>query len=129
MESKKYKTVIEYLTDIPEEVQHKVDELRETIKKAAPKSTEIISYNMPAYKQNKVLVYFAVYKHHIGFYPTGAGMAAFQKEVAGYKNSKGAVQFPIDEKLPLALITKMVKFRVEQDAEEARLKAELKKGK
>jgi len=123
----KYKSVLQYLSTLPEDIQFKVEELRETIRQAAPEATEVISYNMPAYKMNKVLVYFAVYRNHIGFYPTGSGIAAFQKEIAAYKNSKGAVQFPINEKLPLALVSRMVKFRLEADAEEARLKAEKRK--
>ncbi len=113
--------------ELPEEVQEQAELLRNTIQKAAPKAEEVISYNMPAYKMNKVLVYFAVYKHHIGFYPTGSGIAAFQKEISAYKSSKGAVQFPIGEKLPLELISKMVKFRLEQDEEEATLKKKPKR--
>jgi len=112
----KYKSVQQYLSTLPEDIQFKVEELRETIKKAAPGASEVISYNMPAYKMNKVLVYFAVYKNHIGFYPTSSGIAAFQKEIGGFKSSKGAVQFPINEKLPLELIVKIVLFRLAEDA-------------
>lgn len=99
--------------------------IRETIKKAAPKAEELISYGMPAYKQDGVLVYFAACKNHIGFYPTGRGIETFKKEIAGYKNSKGAVQFPLDEPLPLDLISKMVKHRIEVN----RAKAVIKKKK
>lgn len=112
----KLTNVDDYIAQFPAETQALLQQLRGIIRKAAPKATEEISYNMPAYRQNKVLVYFAGYKNHIGFYPTGAGIAAFQKEIAAYKNSKGAVQFPLDKKLPVGLITKMVKYRVKQDA-------------
>ncbi|MFN8297592.1 MAG: DUF1801 domain-containing protein [Chitinophagales bacterium] len=113
---KKVITVDAYIAQFPAETQALLQQLRSIIRKAAPKASEEISYNMPAYRQNKVLVYFAGYKNHIGFYPTGAGIAAFQKEIAAYKNSKGAVQFPLDKKLPIGLITKMVIYRAKQDA-------------
>ena len=89
--------------------------MRATIKKAAPKAEEVISYGMPAYRLDGVLVYFAGYGKHIGFYPTGRGVAAFQQELTKYKTSKGAIQFPLDKPLPLALITKIVRFRVKDN--------------
>ncbi|MBI3125914.1 MAG: DUF1801 domain-containing protein [Ignavibacteriales bacterium] len=92
-----------------------LESLRQTIRKAAPKAEEVVSYQMPAFKQNSVLVYFAAFKNHIGFYPTSSGIAAFKEEISKYKNSKGAVQFPLDKKLPLGLVTKIVKFRVKED--------------
>lgn len=104
-----------YIAAFPEEVREKLTDLRAIIQKAAPDAEEVISYKMPAYKQNGMLVYFAGYKNHIGFYPTGSGIAAFQKEIAKFKNSKGAVQFPLDKALPAALITKMVKYRIKQN--------------
>jgi uncharacterized protein YdhG (YjbR/CyaY superfamily) len=114
--------VDEYILRFPKEVQQKLELLRTTIKKAAPKATETISYKMPAYKQNGILVYFAAYKNHIGFYPTSAPMIFFSKELAGFKTSKGAVQFPVEEPLPLKLITAMVKFRVSADVEKVKTK-------
>jgi uncharacterized protein YdhG (YjbR/CyaY superfamily) len=72
---------------------------------------------MPAYKCNGVLVYFGAYKNHIGFYPTGRGISAFQKELSGYEGSKGTVRFPIDKPLPMGLISKIVKFRVKENLE------------
>jgi len=113
----KFKDTDEYISVFPEATQKILQQLRNTIKKAAPKAEEVISYNMPAFKQNTVLVYFAGYDNHIGFYPTPSALDAFKKEIAVYKNSKGAVQFPFDAPLPLALITKMVKFRVAQTNE------------
>lgn len=104
-----------YISQFPISTQLKLQQLRQIILKAAPKAQEIISYKMPANKVYGVLVYFAGYKHHIGFYPTGCGIKAFQKEISVYKNSKGAVQFLIDEKLPVNLIAKMVRYRMNED--------------
>jgi uncharacterized protein YdhG (YjbR/CyaY superfamily) len=122
----KFKTVDEYILMFPHEVRMKLETLRAIIIKAAPQSTEEISYNMPAYRQNKVLVYFAAYKNHIGLYPTASGIMKFKKEISCYKSSKGAVQFSIDEPLPLALIRNIVKFRVKEDEEKVKLKVKKK---
>jgi len=94
-----------------------LQELRSIIKKAAPQAEEVISYKMPAYKQNGMLVYFAGYKNHVGFYPTSTGIKNFSHEFGKYKWSKGAVQFPLNEKLPIALIIKIVKHRIEANSE------------
>lgn len=114
---KKYsvKTVDEYIALQPAEVREKLEKLRQTIKKAAPQAEEAISYMMPAYKFYGVLVYFGAYKSHIGFYPTGRGISAFEKELSIYEGSKGTVRFPIDKPLPIGLISKMVKFRVKEN--------------
>lgn len=114
MKTKKYLNVDEYLLDFPASTQTLLKEIRNTITKAAPKATEGISYNMPSYKFNgKPVVYFAGYKNHIGLYATPSGHTEFSKELAKYKQGKGSVQFPLDEKMPLALISKIVKFRME----------------
>lgn len=114
-----------YISDYPSKVQKMLKQLRVVIKKAAPKAEESISYMMPAYKLHGPLVYFGAYEKHIGFYPTGTGVAAFQKEIASYKSSKGAIQFPLDQPLPLALVEKIVKFKVKENM----MKAEIKKKK
>ncbi len=111
-----------YIKQFPPEVQAMLQKLRATIKAAAPKAEELISYMMPAYKYHGVLVYFGGYKNHIGFYPTGSGIEAFKKELSVYKGSKGAVQFPLDKPLPLALIKQIVKFRVLMNLEKEQLK-------
>ena len=108
-------TIDEYHQLYPQEVQDLLQQLRQAILQAAPKATETISYGMPAFKLNKVLVYYAAYKNHIGFYPTPSGIKAFQNEISCYKNSKGAVQFPLDKPIPYDLIQKMVLFRVEEN--------------
>jgi uncharacterized protein YdhG (YjbR/CyaY superfamily) len=107
----------EYILFHPESVRMQLETLRQTIRKAAPKAEEVISYQMPAFKFYGMLVYFAAYKTHIGFYPTGSGIASFKKELDKYETSKGTVRFPIDKPLPLGLIGKMVKFRVKENFE------------
>lgn len=108
-----------YIASFPETTQKKLNELRALIKKSAPGARETISYAMPAFELNGVLVYFAGYKTHIGFYATPTGHAAFKSDLAKYKTGKGSVQFPLDEPLPAKLITKMVKFRVAENKAKA----------
>lgn len=111
-----------YINSFNGDVKTKLEQLREIIKKAAPKSVEVISYGMPAFKQHGVLVYFAAAKEHLGFYPTAAPIQVFADELAEYKTSKGAIQFPYNKPLPVKLITKIVKYRVLDDAEKAEAK-------
>lgn len=111
----KFKSVNDYISVFPAGTQKILETLRSTIKKAAPQAEEVISYNIPAYKLNGALVFFAGYENHIGFYPTPSGIKRFSNELSTYKTSKGAVQFPLNEPLPLKLITKMVKFRIAEN--------------
>lgn len=113
----KPKNFEEYVFQFPIETQVILDQIRTAIKKAAPNAEEVISYGMPAFKQNGILVYFAAYKKHIGFYPMPAALIAFKEDLSNYKSSKGAVQFPIDKPMPLALIAKIVKFRLKDNLE------------
>jgi uncharacterized protein YdhG (YjbR/CyaY superfamily) len=113
----KFKTVAEYFSSFPESTREILEVMRSTIKQEAPNAQEVISYNMPAFKANGVLVYYAAYQGHIGFYPTSKPIEVFKEELSAYKFSKGAVQFPIDHPLPVDLIRRMVKFRVQQDSE------------
>jgi uncharacterized protein YdhG (YjbR/CyaY superfamily) len=116
-------TVDEYIASFPPSTQKLLKQIRSTIKKAAPDAIESISYGMPAYKINgKPLVYFAGYEKHIGFYATPSGHKAFAKELSKYKQGKGSVQFPINEKLPLALIEKIVQFRLKENKADKKLK-------
>lgn len=111
----KPKSTDEYISNFPKETQILLQEVRKTVKNVAPQAIESISYGMPAYKLNgKALVYFAGYKNHIGFYATPTGHAEFIEELAKYKQGKGSVQFPLNEPMPLDLITKIVKFRVSE---------------
>ena len=124
MDSTKHKAadVDEYIADFPKEIQERLKAVRATIKKAAPKAEEVISYQMPAYKYYGSLVYFAAFKNHIGFYATPTGYAAFKKELSGYKEGKGSVQFSHDKPLPLGLISRIVKFRVKENIEREKAK-------
>jgi uncharacterized protein YdhG (YjbR/CyaY superfamily) len=109
------KNIDEYIAGFPEEIQEILEKMRITIKKAAPKAEEKISYQMPAFTLNGNLVYFAACKNHTGFYPTPSAILEFKKELSACECSKGAVQFPINKPLPLALISKIVKFRVKEN--------------
>ena len=112
-------TIDEYVRTFPRDVQKKLSDLRSTIRRAAPDAIEKIAYRMPTFFQKKNLVHFAAYEHHIGFYPTPSGIAAFKDELTRYVTSKGAIQFPIDEPLPLELVTRIVKFRVAENEAKA----------
>lgn len=113
----KFKTIDEYHSLFPNNIRILLDELRTAIKQAAPKAVEVISYNMPAFKQHGVLVYYAANKNHIGLYPTGGPIKVFKEELAVYKTSKGAIQLPLDKKIPKMLVKKIVKLRVLEDLE------------
>ena len=113
---KKPKSVDEYISGFPEEDQKLLEQVRTAIKEVAPNAEEVISYMMPGYKLNGMLVWFAGFKNHIGVYPRGSSaIKAFEKELAKYKTSKGAIQFPKDKPLPIAFIKKMVKYRVKEN--------------
>lgn len=109
----------EYIASFPENVQKLLEQVRSIIKKAAPEATEAISYAMPTFKLNGILVHFAAFQNHIGFYALPSGNEAFQKELSEYKTGKGSIQFPLDKPLPEALITKIVKFRAQENLEKA----------
>ena len=112
-----------YIAGFPADTQLLLEQVRTAIRKSAPEAIEVISYGMPAYKQNGILVWFAGYSKHIGFYPKASGIEVFKKELSVYKSAKGSVQFPLDKPLPLGLITKIVKFRVKEDLEHAKNKS------
>lgn len=112
-------TVDDYIAGFPPPVKKLLSTLRKTIKSAAPKAEELISYQMPAYKYKGVLVYFAAFEKHIGFYATPTGHSAFKKELSGYKTGKGSVQFPLTEPLPLDLIKRIVQFRLKENESKA----------
>ena len=122
MKSTAPKNIDAYIAACPPDVRAKLQELRATIKKVAPDAEEAISYQMPTFKLNGNLVHFAAFKNHIGFYPVPSGIEAFKKELSVYKQGKGSVQFPLDKPLPLKLITRIVKFRVKENAAKAKAK-------
>jgi uncharacterized protein YdhG (YjbR/CyaY superfamily) len=113
----KFATIDDYVRSFPPDIQSILGKVRQAIKKAAPQAAEAISYGMPAFRQKKVLVYFAAHKNHIGFYPTGSGIEAFKKDLSNYKFSKGAIQFPLDKPVPYELIDKITRFRVKEVTE------------
>jgi uncharacterized protein YdhG (YjbR/CyaY superfamily) len=115
MVKKQVKTIDEYIKTFPEDIQAILEQMRRTIKKAASQAEEAISYRMPAFKLNGHLVFFAAFRHHIGFYPTPSGIKAFKKELSPYKSAKGSVQFPLDKPIPYKLVEKIVMFRVKEN--------------
>jgi uncharacterized protein YdhG (YjbR/CyaY superfamily) len=127
MDNTKLQNTDEYIGRFPQEVQEILQELRQTIKQAAPQAKEKISYQLPTFDLHGNLVHFAAFKNHIGFYPTPSGIEAFKDELSPYESSKGAVKFPIDQPLPLELIGRIVKFRVEENQKKAEAKSKKKK--
>lgn len=113
-------SIDQYIQRFPEEIQARLTQIRVTIRETAPQATEKISYQMPAFEFNGILVYFAAYQGHIGFYPTGSGIAAFQDKLGGYQTSKGTIQFPHDRPLPLDLVREIVLHRVGENAKKSK---------
>lgn len=112
----KFKTVDEYLANIPAEAVESVERLRTVIREIVPDAEEVISYDMPGFKKGAMLVWYAAWKQHIGFYPTAAPIEIFKEELSAYKTSRGAIQFPIDKPIPVRLVKKIVKMRLEDVA-------------
>ena len=117
-----FTTIDEYIATFPNDTQRILEDIRATIKAAAPEAQEKISYQMPTFFLNGNLVHFAAFKNHIGFYPVPSGIEKFKKELSIYEQGKGSAQFPLDKPMPLALITKIVKFRVKENLAKAKVK-------
>jgi uncharacterized protein YdhG (YjbR/CyaY superfamily) len=107
-----------YIAGFPSPVRARLEDMRATIRRAAPGATERMAYGIPTFHLNGNLVHFAAFERHLGFYPTPSGIAAFREPLARYKSAKGSVQFPHDEPLPLDLVAEIVKFRVAEMTEE-----------
>ncbi len=120
MDAEGHSRVDEYINSCPKEIQGKLKELRSLIKSIAPDAIEKISYRMPTFYLKGNLVHFAAHANHVGFYPTPSGIRNFKKELEKYVTSKGAIQFPSKEPLPLRLIKEIVKFRVEENRNKRR---------
>ena len=112
---KKSKDIDAYIKNFPKDVQLILEKIRTTIKKAAPKAEEAISYGIPTFRLNGNLVHFGGFKNHIGFFPTSSGVAKFKKELQSYKISKGTIQFSLNNPVPYQLIHKITKFRVSEN--------------
>jgi len=119
---KKKDDIKDYIVSFPLETQILLEQIRTTIKEAVPGASEVISYQMPAFKLNGMLVWYAAHTRHIGFYPGASGIAAFKDELSIYKGAKGSVQFPLDKPLPIDLITEIVKYRVNENMLKAKTK-------
>jgi len=119
MISKKPKpeSITEYIRAAPREAQEKLREMHACIRAAAPGAKESLKWGMPAFSYQRILVTFAVFRHHIGFYPTPSAVKAFEKSLSKFKTAKGSIQFPLEKPLPLSLIRKITMFRVRESLE------------
>ena len=115
MDKVRPKTIDDYIAGYPEDVQRLLQRMRITIRNAAPQAEERISYSMPAFYQEGILVWFAAFKEHIGFYPKTSAIIAFKKSLSKYEVAKGTIRFPVDQPLPLGLVSKIVKYRVKEN--------------
>jgi len=120
-------TIDEYIADFPRDVQEILEKIRVTIRIAAPDAEETIKYRMPTFTLKGNLVYFAAFKKHIGFYPVPTGIEAFKSELSAYEGGKGSVKFPLDRPIPFDLISRIVKFRVKENLERAKMKRKKEK--
>lgn len=115
MPKKVFESIDEYIAAQPKNIQAILQELRQAIKQAAPHAEEAISYQMPAFKQNGVLVWFAAFKNHVSVFPKVSVMEEFKEQLSPYQKSKGTIKFPLDKPLPLDLIKEIVQFRVKEN--------------
>jgi uncharacterized protein YdhG (YjbR/CyaY superfamily) len=122
MKTNQATNIDDYIAAYPEDIQQLLQTIRATIHQAAPEAEEAIKYGIPTFTLNGNLVHFGGYKNHIGFYPAPMGIEAFKEETKIYEAGKGTLQFPIDKPLPLDLINRIVKFRVEKNLEKAKKK-------
>jgi uncharacterized protein YdhG (YjbR/CyaY superfamily) len=119
---KEYPDINSFIAEFPAEIQVVLEQIRATIQQAAPDAKEAIKYGMPTFVLNGNLVHFAAFKNHIGFYPAPTGIDAFIGELAPFRTGKGTIQFPIDKPVPFDLITKVVKFRMEENLKKSKKK-------
>ena len=118
-----------YINGFDEKIQTKLREMRDIILDAVPQAEEVISYGMPTYKYHGILVHFAGWQHHIGFYPTPSAIIAFKDRLQTYETSKGTVKFPVDQELPVKLIKEMIAFRVKENLVKEKERKEKRKKK
>ncbi len=118
----KVETIDGYIASFPEDVQEKLEKLRKVIKASAPRAEEAIAYGIPTLRLHGNLVHFAAFKDHLSLFPGSSPIPVFKKELAPYKRSKGTIQFPLDRPIPFGLVKKIVRFRVRENLEQARLR-------
>ena len=126
MDKTQLNDIDQYIAGFSSEIQAILQEIRATIKKAAPEAQEAISYQMPTFKLNGNLIHFAAFKNHIGVYPAPTGIEQFRKELSAYKGGKGSVQFPFSQPIPYDLISKIVKYRVQENLDKTGAKMKRK---
>ena len=120
----KFASINEYVSTLPENAQKAMSEIIATIKAKVPNAEEHISYNMPAFKVNgEYFVHFSAWKNHIGMYPIPAGNEAFQKQIEPYRSAKSSLNFPLDKPMPIKLIEKVIKFRISENLQDAKVKS------
>lgn len=110
-----FQSIDEYINMYPEEVQEKLEKIRQTIRNAAPEAREVISYQMPTFRQNGILLHFAAFTKHISFFPTPSAILKFEEQLRPFQTSKGTIKFPNDRPIPYNLITEIVKFRIHEN--------------
>jgi uncharacterized protein YdhG (YjbR/CyaY superfamily) len=110
-----FATIDEYIASFPPDIREILEKIRETIQKTVPDATEAIAYGIPTFRLNGNLVHFAAFKHHIGFFPTSSGIAAFRNELSSYTTSKGTVQFPLDKPIPYELVEAIALYRAAEN--------------
>lgn len=120
------KNIDEYIAGFPPDLQEILEQIRMTIRNAAPDAEETISYQLPTFRLKGNLVHFGAFKKHIGFYPASSGIAQFEKELSAYEGAKGSVRFPLDQPIPFDLISEIVKFRVRENLDRAEAKRKKK---
>jgi len=124
----KFSTISEYIASCPPEAVQLLETMRRTIQKAAPEAQETISYNMPAFRLHGILVYFAAHREHIGFYPAQPGfLGVFRDQLEGYHTSKGTIQFPYRDGIPVKLVEEIVRYRAAQNLDKVLQKKTRKK--
>ena len=120
----KFTSINEYISTLPEDTQKAMREIIATIKARVPNAEEHISYNMPAFKVNgEYFIHFSAWKNHIGMYPIPAGNEAFQKQIEPYRSAKSSLNFPLAQPMPIKLIEKVIKFRIAENLESAKMKS------
>ncbi|MCX6231415.1 MAG: DUF1801 domain-containing protein [Bacteroidetes bacterium] len=125
----KFKSVDEYIASFPANFSEKLECIRKIVNRDAPAATEVISYNMPAYKYKGMLLYFAAHSSHIGFYAMKSANVIFKEDLKGYKTTIGGIQFPVDKDIPVELVSKIVRYRIAENDEKEMLKKQTKQQK